>query len=292
MYRSGHSVPMITTGPGAFSSARTTAAGQPVLAVQVALQLIQPHHRPRRRRLPPARRPRPGPAGCTSHQSGSSAFTASTAQRVFPTDDPPTSSTNPPRCAAAATLARTPCSAVIHIPRHVLRRDLLRHPRHADRRMHPQPPRIGLADPHRPCRWSDVPGRASRVGRRCRRGDAEGNQPCEHVFDPLSLQVGQVMVELVGQRRQRPAARSAEHDLPHQVAGQLLRQHGAWHSQNLRRRLPGASPAGIIQHGQLSRYPRLQHFQHRHRPGQRRILHGLAEGFPDHHRELPGLLSR
>ena len=52
-----------------------------------------------------------GLTGCTSHQPGSSACTASTAQRVFPTEDPPTSSTNPPRSAAAATLARTPNSA-------------------------------------------------------------------------------------------------------------------------------------------------------------------------------------
>ena len=49
-----------------------------------------------------------GPAGCTSHHSGSSALTASAAHRVLPTEDPPTSSTNPPRSAAAATLARTP----------------------------------------------------------------------------------------------------------------------------------------------------------------------------------------
>src|SRR5208282_40804 len=52
-----------------------------------------------------------GPAGCTSHQSGSSALTASTAHRVLPTEEPPTSSTNPPRSAAAVTLARTPDSA-------------------------------------------------------------------------------------------------------------------------------------------------------------------------------------
>ena len=38
-------------------------------------------------------------------------MTASAAQRVLPTEDPPTSSTNPPRSAAAATLARTPYSA-------------------------------------------------------------------------------------------------------------------------------------------------------------------------------------
>jgi hypothetical protein len=49
--------------------------------------------------------------------------------------------------------------------------------------------------------------------------------------------------------------------------------------QNLGRRLPGASPPGIIQHGQWFCYRRLQHFQQRHRPGQCRILHGLAEGF-------------
>jgi hypothetical protein len=53
-----------------------------------------------------------GPAGWTSHQSGSDTLTASAAQRVLPTDDPPTSSTNPPRCAAAVTRARTPNSAV------------------------------------------------------------------------------------------------------------------------------------------------------------------------------------
>src|SRR5262249_6870713 len=49
-----------------------------------------------------------GPAGCTNHQSGSSALTASAAHRVLPTEDPPVSSTNPPRSAAVATLALTP----------------------------------------------------------------------------------------------------------------------------------------------------------------------------------------
>jgi hypothetical protein len=100
------------------------------------------------------------------------------------------------------------------------------------------------------------------------------------------------MVELVGQRRQRAAARSADDDLPYHVTGQPVRQDSTRHSQNLRRRLADGSPPGIIRHGQLSRYPGLQHFQQRHRLGQWRILHGLAEGFADHHRELPGLLSR
>jgi hypothetical protein len=100
------------------------------------------------------------------------------------------------------------------------------------------------------------------------------------------------MVELVGQRGKQSATRSAKHDLLHEMAGQRLRQRGAWHSQNLRRGLSSGTPSSIIQHGQLSCYPRLQHFQHRHRTSQLRILHWLAEGFPNHHRELPGLLSR
>ena len=71
------------------------------------------------------------------------------------------------------------------------------------------------------------------------------------------------MVELVGQRRQRPAARPAEYDLPYQVTGQPIRQYGARHSQHLSRGLPGAGQAGIIQHSQLSRYPCLQPLQQR-----------------------------
>jgi hypothetical protein len=56
--------------------------------------------------------------------------------------------------------------------------------------------------------------------------------------------------------------------------------------------LSSASPVGIIQHGQLARYPRLQPFQHCHRSGQRRIWHRPTENFADHHRQLPGLLNR
>ena len=87
---------------------------------------------------------------------------------------------------------------------------------------------------------SQWPPRCCRTGTRPdqRRPDLFG-QPGEHAFDPLSLhfdppylQVGQVMVELIGQRRQRAAARSAEHDLPHQVTGRPVRQHGARHSQH------------------------------------------------------------
>ena len=123
------------------------AAGQPVLAVQVALQLIQPHHHPRRRRLrqrgdlarpgrvhqPPVRQQR---------------LTASTAQRVFPTEDPPDQQHEPAPLRRGRHLGPDPILGGIDVPRHVLRRDLIRHPRHADRRMHPQPPRVGLAHPH------------------------------------------------------------------------------------------------------------------------------------------------
>ena len=54
------------------------------------------------------------------------------------------------------------------------------------------------------------------------------------------------MVELVRQRSQRPAARSAEKDLLHQVPGQLLGQHCARNSQDLYRRVPDSSPGGIV----------------------------------------------
>jgi hypothetical protein len=39
-------------------------------------------------------------------------------------------------------------------------------------------------------------------------------------FDALALQLGHVMIQLVRQRRQRPATRPAPHDLPHQVISQ------------------------------------------------------------------------
>ena len=120
--------------------------------------------------------------------------------------------------------------------------------------MHPKPPRVSLTHPHRYC--------AARLGPRIL---AFASQPGEHA-------VGLVMIELVGQRRQRPAARSPEHDLAHKVIGQLLRQHGAWHSQDIRRRLPCAGQPGVIQHSQLSRYSRLQPFQQRRRSSRQRCI--------------------
>ncbi len=55
-------------------------------------------------------------------------------------------------------------------------------------------------------------------------------QPGEHSPD---LQARQLMVELAGQRRQRPAARSADDDLPHQVTGQPVRRDSARHPQDI-----------------------------------------------------------
>ena len=63
------------------------------------------------------------------------------------------------------------------------------------------------------------------------------------------------MVQLVSQRRQRPAARPANHDLPDQVTGQRLGQHAAWHPQQLGRRLPGAGDAGSSRTASLRRSP-------------------------------------
>ena len=111
---------------GALSSARTIAAGQPVLAVQVALQLIQPHHRPRRRRLAASAATSAGPAGCTSHQSGSSVFTASTRASGLP-DRGPADAAARTRPAAAAACHPGPDTELggVDIPRNVLRRDVI-----------------------------------------------------------------------------------------------------------------------------------------------------------------------
>jgi hypothetical protein len=54
-------------------------------------------------------------------------------------------------------------------------------------------------------------------------------QPGEHSLDPLSLQPRQLMVELISQRCQRPAARSADDDFPHQVTSQPVRQDSTPH---------------------------------------------------------------
>ena len=54
--------------------------------------------------------------------------------------------------------------------------------------------------------------------------------------------------------------------------------------------MPGPGQAGVIQNSQLARYPRLQPFHQRDRPGQRRIRHRRMEDLVDHHHNLPGPL--
>jgi hypothetical protein len=256
-------------------------AGQSLLAVQVALQLIQPHHRLRLRRLRQrSDLSRPGRV----HEPPVRQRRLHSLHRAagLPTDDPPTSRTNPPRSAAAATLARTPCSAVSTSRGTYSGGTSSGTPGTLIAACTPSSRGSALltctAQPGAPVRSpGPVLWRRPAAPPRWRRG-----QPAVQAhLHPLSLQVGQVMVKLVGQRRQRTAARSAAHDFPHKVVGQLLRQYGARHSRNFVRPSDG-SPVGIIQRGQLSRHPRLQHFQHRHRPGHWRILHWLAEGSPNY----------
>jgi hypothetical protein len=43
----------------------------------------------------------------------------------------------------------------------------------------------------------------------------------KHAFESLALKVGDVVVQLVSQRFQRPTAGPADHDFPQQVTGQL-----------------------------------------------------------------------
>jgi hypothetical protein len=57
------------------------------------------------------------------------------------------------------------------------------------------------------------------------------------------------------------------------------------------RGLPSAGNPGIIEHGQLPGYPRLQVLQQQDRPGQRRTWHPITEDLADHHRNLPGMLA-
>ena len=230
---------------------------------------------------------RDGSIGCHSRHGGSwsrSRASASQQARVLPVEDPPTSTAIPLRPSAAARTTWPSTSIVL--ARHIRRQH--RQPRRRvlglHRPVHLQGERVGhlLQRPPRH-RYAAV-----RPGQRV--PDLSG-QPGEHSLDPLSLQARQLMVELVGQRRQRPAARSADDDLPHQVTGQPVRQDSARHSQDIGRGLPGAGQPGIIEHSQLSGYPRLQAFQQHHRPGQRRIWHRITEDLADHHRDLPGLLA-
>jgi hypothetical protein len=97
------------------------------------------------------------------------------------------------------------------------------------------------------------------------------------------------VIELVGQRRQRSAARSATYDLAHQVAGQPIRQDCVRHPKEFSRGLPHAGQLSVIKHGQLSRYPRLETFQHRQVFSQRLSWSRcLLKDLPDHSGQVAG----
>jgi hypothetical protein len=93
------------------------------------------------------------------------------------------------------------------------------------------------------------------------------------------------MVQLVRQRRQRPAHRPAEHDLPDEVTRQRLGQHDARYSQLFGRRLTRTGQAGVIQDSQLCGNPRLQCLQKRPLPGECNARR-RAEDLADNHRQL------
>ena len=64
------------------------------------------------------------------------------------------------------------------IPRHVLGRAVVRHPRRADRRVYAQPQRVGLGHPHRFRRTyrRGIRVKALNIGQWCRRRDTQGGQ--------------------------------------------------------------------------------------------------------------------
>jgi hypothetical protein len=118
-----------------------------------------------------------------------------------------------------------------------------------------------------------------------------GGQLVELTLDPLALPAGQLMVELVRQRCQRPAMRPADYDLADQMTGQLIRQHGTRHAQYARWRLAGPGEAGVIEHRQLLDDVGLQPLQQHFRPGPGGYGLRVAEDLADYHRGLPGLLT-
>ena len=114
---------------------------------------------------------------------------------------------------------------------------------------------LGQWPPHRP-RGAARRGRAA--AQPVQQLSEHAFDPLPLTFEPLPLQVGQVMIELVGQRSQRPALGAADHDLADQVAGQLGRHLAHLDSRQTHDWLPC-----IIRNGQLSGDPGLQCLQQR-----------------------------
>ena len=133
-------------GPGLQQRAHH-AAGQPVLAVQVALQLIQPHHRPRRRRL--GQRGdlvRPGRV----HQPPLRQQRLDRLDRAAGLADrgPADQQHEPARPRRGLDPGPDPELGSVNIPQHIPRRVVVGYARDADRRVHPQPPWPGVPDPY------------------------------------------------------------------------------------------------------------------------------------------------
>ncbi len=88
----------------------------------------------------------------------------------------------------------------------------------------------------------------------------------DHAFKPLALQMSHVVVQLGGQRLQRPTTRSADHDLPHEIFGQPIGKRRSREPQDFCRRPAHAGQAGVIQNSYLSGDARLQRLQYRRVP--------------------------
>jgi hypothetical protein len=99
------------------------------------------------------------------------------------------------------------------------------------------------------------------------------------------------VVELVRERRQRPAPGAADRDLVGKATGQRLGQHPARHPQQFHRRLPGAGHVRVIQHRQPVGDPRLECLQQRPLPSQCH-LRRAAEDFTNRHSQLFSLHIR
>ena len=220
-------------GPAGVAQQLPQPGGDPLAqpglgGVEVELGLVQPHHGPRpdARQLPQRRiragrvdrMPQP-PRRVLVPQQGQRLPAGPGLARGGPAHqhrDP---------AAALRRRAHHLAQHLIVLARHIGRQD--RQPRRRilglHRPVHLQHERVGHLR-QRPPRHRYV---AVRPGQRV--PDLPG-QPGEHSLD---LQARQLMVELVGQRRQRPAARSADDDLPHQVTGQPVRQDSARHSQDI-----------------------------------------------------------
>jgi hypothetical protein len=165
------------------------------------------------------------------------------------------------------------------------------------------------ADDHRPARPrrgadEQGPQRGELVSPSDEVGDRAGKLPgnrrassaltsCQLVRDPgqqpygvLTLEMRQVVIELVGQGGQRSATHSSGKDLLDDTANQRLRNLLDGEAEGSCRRLPGAGQTGIAQHGELHADARLQCLQDRGLLLKRGGRHGLPEDLVQHRRQV------